>query len=240
VSGCANCEAVLVADQRFCGACGQKVLAGRFTMGQIGQDFLHALTHVDHSVFALIKGLLIRPGVVAREYIDGKRKKYFGPFAFLVIMVGLSTFVILLLGIQWFQPIPDKVVANLLQRHFNLVVLMQVPLIAVCSLAFFWRERLFYAEHLVFVAYTSGLRVLFLAVTLTPLMFLTGADTANFKLFVMFYGLWLGYFAFASTQFYRGNRAWTACKAVLAAALGWALTVTIIFVFIWLFARFAE
>jgi hypothetical protein len=127
-----------------------------------------------------------------------------------------------------------------LQRHFNLVVLMQVPLIAACNLALFWRERLFYAEHLVFVAYTSGLRVLFLAVTLTPLMFLTGMDTANLTLFVIYYGLWLGYFAFAATQFYRGNRAWTACKAVLAAALGWALTVPIIFVFIWLFARFAE
>jgi hypothetical protein len=59
-------------------------------MREISLDFLHALAHMDHSVFSLVRVLFIRPGYVAREYVDGKRKRYFGPFAFLVIVVGLS------------------------------------------------------------------------------------------------------------------------------------------------------
>ena len=45
----------------------------------------------------------MRPGHVAREYVEGKRKKYFGPFAFLVITVGLASLVVALTGVEWFQ-----------------------------------------------------------------------------------------------------------------------------------------
>ena len=37
-------------------------------MRQISHDFIHALTHVDHSIFALTKVLAIRPGHVAHEH----------------------------------------------------------------------------------------------------------------------------------------------------------------------------
>ncbi len=94
-------------DQRFCGSCGQRTGLARLTMGQILHDFMHALTHADHSIFSLVKDLFVRPGHVAREYVEGKRKKYFGPFAFLVITVGLASLVVALTGVEWFRPIPD-------------------------------------------------------------------------------------------------------------------------------------
>ena len=74
---CANCATVLASAQRYCGACGQRTGRARLTMRDIGHDFLHALTHVDQSILALVKALLLRPGHVAREYVEGKRKKYF-------------------------------------------------------------------------------------------------------------------------------------------------------------------
>jgi hypothetical protein len=61
VQVCANCEAALVPDQRFCGACGQNTTPVRLTTGQMARDFIHVLTHVDHSIFALIKALAFRP-----------------------------------------------------------------------------------------------------------------------------------------------------------------------------------
>jgi hypothetical protein len=50
---------------------------------------VHAFTHADKSIFSLVRDLAIRPGVVASEYIAGKRKKYFNPFSFFLILMGL-------------------------------------------------------------------------------------------------------------------------------------------------------
>ena len=90
-SHCLNCGVLLSENQNYCGQCGQKTRPLRLNLRDIATDLLHALLHVDRSVVSLIRQLAVRPGVVAREYVEGKRKRYFGPFAFLVIMVGLAS-----------------------------------------------------------------------------------------------------------------------------------------------------
>jgi hypothetical protein len=238
VSSCANCDAPLISGQGYCGTCGQRTGRGRLTMRDIGHDVLHAITHADHSIFALVKALALRPGHVARAYVDGRRKRYFGPFAFLVIMVGLASFVIAIAGIEWFRPITDSRAAGFLQRHINLVILMQMPVLAAWCTLFFWSERLHYAEHLVLAAYTTGLRMLFLALVATPVMYFTRQDSAAPVVAILYYGLWLTYFAFAAVQFYRGKTWWIACRAILAGILGQVATTFIILGIIVLFARF--
>ena len=34
--------------------------------------------------------LITRPGAVAREYVEGKRRRHYGPFATLAVLVGLA------------------------------------------------------------------------------------------------------------------------------------------------------
>jgi len=208
-------------------------------MRDIGHDLMHAITHADHSIFALVKALALRPGRVARDYVDGRRKKYFGPFGFLIISVGLATFVIALSGVHWFAPITDNPVAEFLQRHINLVILIQMPIIALLCWALFFRARLHYAEHLILAAYTSGFRALFLGLVEMPLLVLAGATTAEPRFVWAYYALWVAYFAFAATQFYVGNRLWTAAKAVLVIVLGQIAVIYLVYVFVYLYARFA-
>ena len=239
---CLNCNAALAPAQAFCGSCGQKSSVGRLTLGQVAQDFLHVLTHVDHSIFSLIRGLLLHPGRVTREYLDGRRKKHFGPLAFLIISMGLASFIILVTDVQWFEPVSrsDTWLGGLLQRHINLVVLLQFPLLAgVCAL-FFFRERLHYAEHMVFIAYTSGIRCLFFALVATPAMYFSGANSADERLVIGYYLLWGAYFAFAVSQFYRGNRAWSALKGLIAAAISQGLVFYLVYFFMYLSARFVH
>src|SRR5262245_34808690 len=120
---CRNCAATLAPGQKFCGACGQRTdIEPRLTMREIAEDIIHALTHADHSIFALVRGLVTRPGHVAREYIAGQRKRHFGPWAFLLITVGLASAVILMTGVQWFRPFSHSSAADFLQRHINLVI----------------------------------------------------------------------------------------------------------------------
>jgi hypothetical protein len=227
---CRNCEAALVPAQKFCGHCGQRAdLAPRLTLHEIGHDVLHALLHVDQSIFSLMRALLVRPGHVARDYINGRRKRYFGPFAFLVITVGLASALILILGVDLFKPIGDNSVAHVLSRHVNLVVLFQLPVLAACCWLFFINEKLTFAENLVFTAYVSGFRALMLGVVLAPVIWATRSSPSAPGLVIAYYGIWVLYLSFAATQFYRGNKVLTVCKVILAAVVCQVVTVGAIY-----------
>ena len=235
---CLNCGASFAPDQKFCGACGQRTnVARQLTMRDIGHDVVHAITHADHSIFALIRALLAQPGHVARDFVEGRRKRHFGPFAFLLIAVGLASAVILLTDVQWFSPFKHGYADDVLQRHVNLVILVQMPLLAAfCSLLFRGDRRSF-ADHLVLSAYTSGLRALFLALVETPLLAALGASNVQPWLTIVYFGVWSGYFGFAASQFYRGHRLWSAARAVAATLLTQVLTVAAIMAFLYLTTR---
>lgn len=238
INQCLNCDSPLTDVQRFCGACGQKNGPARLTMGQITHDFIHALTHVDHSIFALLKALAWQPGRVAREYIEGRRKKYFGPLAFLVIAVGITSFMIVIADVKWFSPITESGPAGFLQRHINLVILLQMPVLAGWCALLFWSDRLHYAEHLVLTAYSSGFRILVLGLIATPIMYFAKLNPADRIVVPAYYGLWLIYFSVAALQFYRGNKFWIIARAVVAAVLGQMFTMLMILVFIILYGHF--
>lgn len=238
---CLNCGAPFAASQKFCGACGQRTgLRSQLTMRDIGRDLVHAITHADHSIFALIRALLTRPGHVARDYVEGRRKRHFGPFAFLLISVGIASAVILAFGVEWFAPYKHGHADEVLQRHVNLVILLQMPLLAVsCALLFRGDHRTTLANHLVLAAYTSGSRALFTGLVETPVLALISGATALPWPAIVFFCLWFAYFAFAASQFYRGNRLWAACKAVVAAAVSQAVAIALIMAVLLLMTRMA-
>jgi hypothetical protein len=230
---CHNCDAPLAPGQVFCGQCGQQTGAHRLTLGSIGHDVVHALFHVDHSILALLKGLLLRPGHLARDYIEGRRKRYFGPFGFVVIMTGLATFFVAIFHAEWFKPVTDSHAQEILTRHINLVVLLQTPVLSALCLLLFWKERLHYAEHLVLVTYTTGIRMMYLSFVAVPVMAITHRSSADPVVIVGYYVPWLVYFTFAATQFYRGRTAATVAKAILAGIVNQLLTMLGIYIFIY-------
>lgn len=240
LSSCANCDAQLAVGQRYCGTCGQRTGRARLTMRDIGHDFLHALTHVDHSILSLVKALLLRPGFVAREYVEGRRKKYFGPFAFLVIAVGLASFLIVVSGVKWVEANGQTGIVEFLQRHVNVVMLLQIPPLATACWLLFWNERLYFAEHLVLVAYVSGFKILCLALIALPIVMLTKTGFANFSFASIYPSLSTLYFAFAATQFYRGGRAWVIVRAVIVAVIGQVLAYALLSLLLTAYIRLTQ
>src|SRR5688500_16468941 len=88
---CKNCDVLL--EGNFCRQCGQKADTNRITFKHFLHEFFHAFTHSDKGILLLMKDLITRPGLVAREYLDGKRKKYFNPLSFLVIISSLYAYI---------------------------------------------------------------------------------------------------------------------------------------------------
>jgi hypothetical protein len=225
-SSCLNCETPFQTGQLFCARCGQKTGTRRMTLHDIGHDLLHALTHADHSVFSLVRELALRPGVVTREYVDGRRKKYFNPFSFLIIVVGVASLLMASTRFVGFAGMPDNPVSTFLVGHLNLIILGQVPLLAMFTALLFRSARRNFAEHLVLAAYTSGYRSIFFTLVILPVWWV-------FKLRYettvgVYVALWLIYFGVACAQFHPGHRGGLWFKGLIAGLLAQLVTTGII------------
>src|SRR5205085_1211436 len=66
----------------------------------------------------LAKGLVLRPGITAIEYVEGKRKKYFSPIAFMGICVALMLLINGWLKPYIMNPEPDPgILAQISNKH---------------------------------------------------------------------------------------------------------------------------
>lgn len=220
---CKNCGATVESDHAFCGICGQKLGAERLSLHAIGHDLLHVFVHVDRSALSLVRLLLVRPGTVALDYVQGKRKRYFGPFAFLFVVVAAASAVIAFTGFQAISSSNPNIVGDFLQRHINIVMFAEVPLLAAFLRLFDLGGGFNLAEHLVLAAYTSGMRVLFVILVVIPVWYVFRHNTATIRsLYYAYLPIWPLYFGFATAQFLSGKRASSWRKGMLSAILTWA------------------
>lgn len=74
---CFSCDAVMVGV--YCKDCGQKNDDLRRSIWALGGEMLSNLTAYDNRVWRTCLALLFRPGLVAREFADGKRTKWTSP-----------------------------------------------------------------------------------------------------------------------------------------------------------------
>jgi Protein of unknown function (DUF3667) len=219
---CRNCHTNLTFGQAYCSACGQKRISGRLTLHEIARDLIHAVFHVDRSAISLVRVLLVSPGTVALDYVQGHRKRYFGPFGFLLIVVAAASAAFAVTGFRVVPTNDANMVADFLQSHINLVMFAEVPLLAGFSRLLYRRAGFNFAEHLVLAAYTSGLRMLFATVFLIPAWYLfRPTNTTGVYLYVGFLTVWSMYFGFAASQFFPGRRVLSWCKGILTALLAW-------------------
>jgi hypothetical protein len=224
---CRNCDADVAIGQAYCGICGQKYSTQRLTLHEIGHDLLHAFIHVDRSALSLVQMLLVRPGAVARDYVQGRRKRYFGPFSFLVVIVAAASAAIAITGFRVVSANGTNIVVDFLQGHINLLMFAEVPLLAAFSRLLDTRGYFNFAEHLVLAAYTSSMRVLLATLIVIPVWHIFHPGDPAAVEFVSLL-IWALYFAFAESQFLPGRRGWSWCRGFLAAVLESASTLVVV------------
>ncbi len=74
---CLNCGTQV--QGRYCHVCGQENVVPKESFWSLTTHFVYDILHFDGKFFYTLKYLLLRPGFVARQYVDGKRTSFLHP-----------------------------------------------------------------------------------------------------------------------------------------------------------------
>lgn len=81
---CANCGHPLDISDRFCPNCSQANSTKKLTLKDFFTEFLSSMISYDSKLLKTLSALLLRPGKITKDYINGKRVSYTNPFRFLL------------------------------------------------------------------------------------------------------------------------------------------------------------
>lgn len=88
-SSCANCGTQLAGA--YCHGCGQSSHIHRSLLHMF-EEVLHGIFHFDTKAWRTVPALIMRPGHLTKEYIQGKRTSYVSPLALFLFLIFLMFF----------------------------------------------------------------------------------------------------------------------------------------------------
>jgi len=78
---CLNCDTALTGA--FCADCGQGARQGRLTMAHVGSELMTQVLSLDGTLVRTMVEMTTRPGGLIADYLQGRRRRYLGPLAYL-------------------------------------------------------------------------------------------------------------------------------------------------------------
>lgn len=254
---CPNCSAKVEHHFVYCPNCGQTADLPRFKIRHILDEFFQAIFSVDRGVLFLIRNLATQPGSTAREYVlEKKRKKYFNPFSFLLLVLGLNLSVNGLIKPyttrfpaqkeitrQATPTIPKDILPYVerqrqatlfIEENINIVGLAAIPLFAFIFWLCFRRSGINYAEHLVAQVFFSSFFSLF-TILLTLLLGLALKQYLPFlnRALLLFQLLYLSIAYYQFLHYQKPIGYFKTCAATLLALVSWvAFSGGIVFMYV--------
>jgi len=81
---CLNCEQPLQMSDKFCPNCSQANSTKKLSLKDFFDEFFSSMISYDSKLLRTLSAMLIRPGKITRDYVNGKRASYTNPFRFLL------------------------------------------------------------------------------------------------------------------------------------------------------------
>jgi len=116
---CKNCSHPLESTSKYCNNCGARVIPYRITAKILRKEFFNNVLGLDNIYFKTLKIFFKHPETVVKSYIEGTRKKFIPPLTFLVISVGLITFMLNTFSGQYMAMSSSMVNASSYEGFFN-------------------------------------------------------------------------------------------------------------------------
>lgn len=172
---CKNCGKP--AEGNFCSHCGQSRQVSRINFSNFIHELSSTVFQIERGLFFTIWEMIVRPGISLKNYLQGKRKPYFKPFAFLLT---LSTVYFLIAELTdqstwlgdfytgWMSGASDfnqennaeKVLAWFV-NNYRFSTLFLLPVYSFASFLSFRNFGYNYLEHIVINCYITGQQSLF-------------------------------------------------------------------------------
>lgn len=175
-SNCLNCGTPL--QGVYCHRCGQKhIPREKWGVVTLLSEFFENVTNLDNKVFNTFKDVLIRPGVVARRFNEGQRRRYASPvrllmFIFIVVFLyplitdftqnlsshlhygflttyGQSLIDAVLVKTQWDMAKLDQVFTEQQSDVGGVLVFLHIPFFALSLWVLHPQRRYFFIDHVV-------------------------------------------------------------------------------------------
>jgi Protein of unknown function (DUF3667) len=224
-TACLNCGAELLG--KWCAQCGQRVAAPRPTLHELLHDAFHEIAHFDGKIIRTVALLLFRPGMLTREFLDGRRVRYITPIR-VYLLCSLLFFGTLSLmpagklrvsiskgGDAQLQQAAAKVnkdpsiLANALQAAFPKAMFILMPLFGLIVFAFYFRAERLYVPHFYFSVHYHAF--VFVLLTLFEVIGLVRGFAIGIIRLVLLLGLFV-YLGTALRRVYGGTRWITTAK----------------------------
>lgn len=93
---CANCTALVTGE--YCAVCGQRVEPPIRSISAFTRDAFESITHADSRLWRTVTALLLQPGRLTRDFLEGRRARYLPPFRLYLVVSVLFFLLASLLG----------------------------------------------------------------------------------------------------------------------------------------------
>lgn len=234
MNSCANCDREIKGS--YCENCGQRTSVGRITFRETTMDIFDTFLAPNGPLLLTFKSLFRYPGILFREFLSGKRRKYYKPVSFFLVTT------VLYLLVRWaldFDPLVIGPQAGDLDQsiirdiyaagrfmftNINKLLIFLVFTLAVFLKLFFPRLYSF-AEYLTIAFYLAGV---YTVVTIANMFVVTFLLPGLHYLAV---AIMLLYFVYAMISWIAGNAVWIAFKSLLVWILAVLFYMVMAFVF---------
>ena len=163
---CKNCGAK--SQGNYCSVCGQRTSVYKVTFKETFQDLAANLFVINAPLLITIRDMIVRPGTLLRSYLNGKRRTYYRPVSFFILMTVLYIVIRSLIG---FDPFRNSMIvveegdidASLLTeaRNYMLMNINNFLFVFVFTLALFMKlffyKKYSLAEFLAISFYLLGM-----------------------------------------------------------------------------------
>ena len=170
---CKNCQTNLKETAKFCDTCGGKVINHRLNFKTITSEFFETFISWDNKFFKTVSHLITKPQEVANGYLDGVRKRYMQPFAYMLIAISVYGIYLVLSKemmmdyIENMNKMMEEIFSynssskakefnnnmlNKLLKYYNVYTLSSIPLLAFINKIIFKQRN--FIEHNVALLYS--------------------------------------------------------------------------------------
>jgi len=227
VKNCKNCKNTLSGN--YCDNCGQRASINKVTFKETFQDFIDMVFSVNAPLMLTIKLLVTNPGKLFREYLSGKRKTYYKPVPFFILMTIIYIAIRALINYNPMAGVPveqnDKIDVNLFMvagkfmvANINNILFLFVFSCGIILKLFFYKKYSL-AEYFAISFYLIGIYNLLG----TVMMFYLKYVNPQLKFIPAF--LMLIYLIYALISFFNENKLFVVIKAVLVYSIAFTLYV---------------